>query len=420
MYSYTVRKSVLWVCLSLSAYYVIMEFYYQYLIIPNFPRFGFHLNLNITKYFETKFLFVFVLWMTVITSRKSQFVFSIVVFFIIFFLIPSLITYSFSDQIPEPSYSIIILLVCLCIFSSNEIRIPLIKDNKLSFGLVMLLIFAALFPVLIKFGFYLNINNLLLKEVYDTRELFDEQSNTSINYLFNWLVKAIVPIALIYFLINRRYWFAVITFMTLLYLYSISGNKIIFITSFVMLFFFFVGRDFIDKTKVASTMMVVGMLGIYFVDYLLGSHLIGLFVMRMLFLPAYLNYFYFDFFENNPLYFAESHIFNMFNSYPFDRPIGFIIAQHYIHVNDMNANNGIIGDGYMNLGYFGVGLNIAIVTAIFLFFNSIKSDPRYLGIFCVLIFLFLSAPMLSMFITGGLWFLFLMGFTIMPEQRSMR
>jgi hypothetical protein len=41
-----------------------------------------------------------------------------------------------------------------------------------------------------------------LKEVYDTRELFDEQSNTSINYLFNWLVKAIVPIALIYFLIH--------------------------------------------------------------------------------------------------------------------------------------------------------------------------------------------------------------------------
>jgi hypothetical protein len=39
MYSYTVRKSVLWVCLSLSAYYVIMEFYYQYLIIPNFPSF---------------------------------------------------------------------------------------------------------------------------------------------------------------------------------------------------------------------------------------------------------------------------------------------------------------------------------------------------------------------------------------------
>jgi hypothetical protein len=282
----------------------------------------------------------------------------------------------------------------------------------------MVLILASLIPILIKFGFYLNVDNLLLRNVYDTREQFDQSSSTAINYLFNWLVKAIVPVALVYFLIHKRYAFAIISFITLLYLYAISGSKIIFVTSFVMLFFFFAGRDFIDKTKVAGAMLVIGLLTIYLSDYFLESHLIGLFVMRMLFLPAYLNYFYFDFFEGTPLLFSESHFFNLFTTYPYDKPIGFIIAQNYIHVNDMNANNGIIGDGYMNLGYLGVGINIAIVTAIFLFFNSIKPDARYLGIFCVLIFLFLSAPMLSMFITGGLWFLFLMGFTIMPAQRS--
>jgi hypothetical protein len=420
MYSYTVRKSVLWACLSLSVYYAIMEYYYQNFIIPNFPRFGYHLDLNVVKYYEAKFLFVVVLLAAVMTSRKSQFIYSIVVFFIIFFLVPSLVTYSFSNQIPQPTYAIVILLVCLCVISSSEIQIPLLKNNKLSFGLIMLLILISLVPILINFGFYLNINNLLLEDVYDTRELFDQQSNTAIEYLFNWLVKAIIPIALIYFLIHKRYWFAVISFMALHYLYSISGSKIIYVTSFVMLFFFFAGKDFIDKTKVACTMLVIGLLAIYLADYFLGSHLMGLFVMRMLFLPSYLNYFYFDFFEGKPLYFAESHFFNMWSTYPYDRPIGFIIGQNYINAAEMNANNGIIGDGYMNLGYLGVGLNIAIVTAIFLFFNSIKSDPRYLGIFCILIFLFLSAPMLSMFITGGLWFLFLMGITIMPEQKSMR
>ena len=418
MCRYTIRKSVLLVCLSLMAYYAIMEYYYQNLIIPNFPRFGFHLDLNPEKYLETKFLFIIILLTSVITSRKSQFIYSIVVFFIIFFLVPSLITYSFSDQIPQPTYSIVILLMALCIVASNEIKIPLLKRSKLSFGLVMLLILISLIPILIQFGFYLNVDNLLLRNVYDTREIFDQNSNSAINYLFNWLIKAIVPVALIYFLIHKRYWLAIISFITLLYLYAISGSKIIFITSFVMVFFFIAGRDFVDKTKVASIMLVVGLLAIYLLDYFVGSHLIGLFIMRMLFLPAYLNYFYFDFFNGEPLYFAESHFFNMFNSYPFDRPIGFIIAENYIHVDDMNANNGIIGDGYMNLGYCGVGLNIVIVTAIFLFFNSIKPDPRYLGIFCVLIFLFLSAPMLSMFITGGLWFLFLMGITIMPEKRS--
>ncbi len=420
MYSYTVRKSVLWVCLSLSAYYAIMEYYYQNFIIPYFPRFGYHLDLNVEKYYEAKVLFVVALLASVITSVKSQFIYSIVTFFIIFFLVPSLVTYSFSNQISQPTYAIVILLVCLCVTSSYEIKIPLLRSPKFSFGVVMLFILASLVPIIINFGFYLNIDNLLLRNVYDTREIFDQQTNTALNYLFNWLIKAIIPIALIYFLIHKRYWLAAISFLTLHYLYSISGSKIIYVTSFVMLFFFFAGRDFIDKTKVACTMLVVGLLAIYFVDYFFESHLMGLFVMRMLFLPSYFNYFYFDFFAGNPLYFSESHFFNLFLDYPYDRPIGFVISEKYVNEINMNANNGIISDGYMNLGYLGVGINILIVTVFFLFFNSIKPDPRYLGIFCLQVFLFLSAPMLSMFLTGGLWFLFIMGVTIMPEQRAIR
>ncbi len=418
MFSFKIRKAVLRVSLSLAAYYAMMEYFYQNLIIPNFPRFGFHFDMNIEKYIETKLLFLIVLLMSIVTSRKSQFIYAIIIFFIIFFLVPSLVTYSFSNQIPQPSYAIVVLLMSLGIISSITTRIPLVTGNRLSFGVVMFLILVSLIPIIVKFGFYLNIDNLLFKDVYDTREQFDEQSNTALNYLFNWLVKAIVPIALVYFLIHRRFWFAVLTFVALNYLYSISGNKIIYITSFVMLFFFFVGKDFIDKMRIASAMLVIGLGMVYLSDYFLGTSLIGLFAMRMLFLPAYLNYFYFDFFEGSPLFFAESHFFSLFNAYPFDRPIGFIIAQVYIHVNDMNANNGIIGDGYMNLGYWGVGLNIIIITVIFFFFNSMKPDARYLGIFCVLIFLFLSAPMLSMFITGGLWFLFFAGVTIMPEQKA--
>lgn len=419
MKSLVIRKSTLVVCLALAVYYAIMEFFYQNFIAPNYSRFGFHMNLNMDKYIETKFIFILILGITVFISLTSKFIYSIIIFFIIFFLVPSLVTYSFSNQVAGPLYSIIVLIVSIGFISTREIKIPKIKSSKLSFGIVMVAVILSVIPILLKFGVYLNASNLLLKDVYDTRDLFDENASTLMNYLFNWLIKAIIPIAMIYFLINKRYWFAGSSFLTMLYLYSISGNKLVYITTFVMLFFFFAGSDCINKSKIVSIMLIVGLLAVLVIDYTFNSELKGIFVMRMLFLPAYLNYYYFDFFNGAPLYFAESHFFNLFNIYPYDRPIGYVIAQAYIHVNDMNANNGLIGDGFMNLGYVGVLLNILSVTLIFLFFNSIKPDPRYLGIFFVLIFLFLSVPLLSMFITGGLWILFLMGLTIMRNQRSL-
>ena len=101
----------------------------------------------------------------------------------------------------------------------------------------------------------------------------------------------------------------------------------------------------------------------------------------MLFLPSQLNFYYFDFFSGNPLYFAESNLFKMFVDYPFDKPIGYVISEAYFSSSGMNANNGIIGDGYMNLGYWGVALNVALVSLIFAFFNSMQLDSRYLGVF---------------------------------------
>jgi hypothetical protein len=238
------------------------------------------------------------------------------------------------------------------------------------------------------------------------------------NYLYNWLVKALFPLLMIFFLIRKRYLYAFITVLLFLYLYIISGNKIVYITLMVVFFFHFVGDDYFRKVKYFVLFLIAGLALLPLVDfYVLNSHsLKGIFVMRMLFLPSQLNYFYFDFFDGNPLYFAESNIFKLFVEYPFDQAVGYVISETYFSSSGMNANNGIIGDGYMNLGYWGVAINILIVSTIFLFFNSLDLDARYLGIFFLMIFLFLSVPMLSMFLTSGLWILCIMALTTMRQR----
>ena len=415
---FQLSKSVLLTCFFMVIYYIIMEKYYDLFIIENYARFGFVFKPNSVKYLEAYMIFGFAIVLSVPVSRLSGFIYSVYIFFMIFFLVPNLITYSHSDQMGAPHYSILLLLILLGTVSTIKYKIPEIKSSTYSNGTVMLFVLAALVPILISFGVYFNPLNLLLLDVYNTRDYFDESTSPLINYLFNWLIKAIVPVSMIYFLINKRYGYAFLSFVVLLYLYLVSGNKLVYLTSFVMLFFFVAGNGYLQKTRNIVIALVVGLMAAPVIDaFVFGNDTIkGTFVMRMLFLPSYLNYYFFDFFKDQPLYFAESHFFGMFVDYPFHRSIGYIIAEKYLNVSDMNANNGTIGDGFMNLGYLGVGINIMIVTLVFQFFNSLKTDARYLGIFFVMIFLFLSVPMLTMFVTSGLWLLFLMGMSFMRTK----
>jgi len=417
MKHFYIKKSILAACIALLFYYLILEVYYVYFITVEYLKYEFFLNINYFKYVEVKIIFILLLVYSILISKANEFIYAIFVFFLVFFLVPGLITYSFSDRPAGSLYSMVILQICVGAVAFFRINLPEIKTQQLSFGAIMFLVLLSVVPIIYTFGIYLDPNNILLADVYKTREIFSENSNLAIDYLYNWLVKALVPLTMVFFLVHKRHGYGIITFFLLLYLYVVSGNKIVYITLFVMLFFYYVGSNNLEKIKYFLYGLIIALLVIPIIDYIIQLHSAkGTFVMRMLFLPAQLNYFYFDLFDGKPLYFAESNFFRFFFTYPFERPIGYVISEIYFDASDMNANNGLISDGYMNLGYPGIALNILIVSVIFLFFKSSNPDPRYLGIFFVMIFLFLSAPMLSMFLTSGLWIIIILSLTMMKRK----
>lgn len=148
MSPFTIRKAVLWVFLFLTAYYLVMELYYVYFVSINYDRFRFAFDLNLQKYIESKILFALVLALLVFVSKTSEFMFSILVFFIVFFLVPSLITYSLSDQIPGPLYATVTLLFTLGAVSAFRIRIPRIKTETFSSGTDLFLILLTIVPII--------------------------------------------------------------------------------------------------------------------------------------------------------------------------------------------------------------------------------------------------------------------------------
>lgn len=386
----------------------------------SYPQFRFQLVFNHLKMIEASIMFVVALIFSLWVAGASAFTYAIYICFFVFFLVPGLITFSLADQLRGPLYCLFALVIAIGLTAILPTKKITIAAKPLSNTLVFLLIGVMVIPFLLRYGFYFNVSNLLLEDVYETRGFFDERTGPLINYLYNWLVKALLPLLIVYFLIRKKFFFASFSVVILMYLYVISGNKIVYITTLIVLFFYLLGKSHFQKIKYFLLALTGALAVMPLVDlYYFGNHTLqGTFVMRMFFLPAHLNHFYFDFFEDNKLFFSESKFFKYFFEYPYDKPVGFVISDTYFNAPLMNANNGIISDGFMNLGYPGVVLNIIIVCVVFLFFKANKPDPRYFGIFVVMIFLFLSAPMLSMFLTSGIWILMIMSVATMGQKED--
>ncbi|MBK7964322.1 MAG: hypothetical protein IPK10_02705 [Bacteroidetes bacterium] len=184
---------------------------------------------------------------------------------------------------------------------------------------------------------------------------------------------------------------------------------------FIYLFFYFSHHDFVQKIIFYFQLVVAALFLFPLVDYLVFNPspvLVGTFVNRFLFIPALLTQWYFEYFDGRPFFFAESHFFRLYFQSPFDLPVGFQISKVYLHTTDTYANNGVVSDGFMNLGIIGVILYSLIVALFFGIINSLKLNAGYFGLYFMYIYMLLSAPLLSCFITGGILVFFIMAIFI--------
>ncbi|MES2838627.1 MAG: hypothetical protein V4667_13945 [Bacteroidota bacterium] len=223
---------------------------------------------------------------------------------------------------------------------------------------------------------------------------------------------------MIFFLIKKKNIYVILFFFILLYLFVISGNKIVYFTSIIVIYFYYAGKNFSEKIGLffILTLVVFSIFPIIDSQLFKTPILTGTFVNRMFFIPAVLTNFYFELFDGSPLLFAETHFFNLFVKSPYDMPIAFYISKIYWNGSDAYNNNGIVSDGFMNLGYFGVLLFSIIFTLLFSFFNSLNLHKGYFGLFFCYIFILLSAPLMTCLITGGLILFSLIALVVLKEK----
>ncbi len=415
---FRVSNEFIFIKLLLAAIYLILEWYFKNFIAPQFFYMGYEYTFVLWKYLVTKGLFLVLLFLALDMYNRNRFLYSIYILLIFFFYLPNAILYSFMNIPSGPFYSSFAFVSFF--FTTTYIKIPEIALRKISnvYLVLAILLVAVMIPIIIRFGLNINLQTLLLREIYETRDVFSKLATGFVNYLYNWQAKTIIPVAIVFFMLKKQRAFALLSVFALMYLFLISGNKIVYFTTIILIFFYFIGKTYTAKVKFILLMLLIALSLFHVLDkYILHSILLeGVFVNRFIFFPALLNHYYFDFFAGKPLYFAETHIFNFFVESPYKIQTGFLISQIYFKTNDMFANNGIISDGFANLGYLGVGIFTVIFALLFILFNSFNIDKRYFGIYFSYIYIILSAPFLTCLITGGIVLFIILAIVFFRER----
>ncbi len=208
-------------------------------------------------------------------------------------------------------------------------------------------------------GFRLHFS---LMDVYDLRlEARGFGMPTVLTYLFSW-TKAVNPILMAYCLIKKYYAVAFLFFFSQIVSFGIDGAKAPFLMTFVIFLVILFLKDKITTDKIKN-MILCGFITlaiISYAEYLLFNTctISTLFIRRILFVPRYLDYCYFDFFlDNEPDFFRSSFLRHLGFVSPYSelgRGISFIIGAQYFNRPEMNCNNGFFSDAITNLGTYGV------------------------------------------------------------------
>lgn len=352
------------------------------------------------------------------TLNRTKLIFIILSLFFALLTIPSLIAYT-SGSIYPSKLLLYHQILFFGLFTVSKIkmdfsRIPTI-NKKQSLYLLLLLTALGTVPYLLVYGPYININNLVLVDVYKTRTMMSGLSNPYFGYTFSLFTKIFIPLIIVFSLeLKKKIWtFVGVLFLILFYLFG--AHKTVYVGLFVI--FIFYRFTYVQSVKYITKYGSLAIMGCILLALLEYDYPWILTFRRIQFIPTLLDICYIDFFTDKPLYWSES-IFKSFIDYPYDVRTTNIIGEVYFNRPDMSANNGLISEGYMNFGGIGVIINIFIVALFFGVLNSLKIPSRYFGLFVLTMFSFSSSSVFTVLFTHGGLALILVSIFLLNERKN--
>lgn len=322
---------------------------------------------------------------------------------ILFFTIPNCILLAF-----ELSNLEIVFWSSFCVIITHQIlRLkPLIKirynlSNNFILIIIWSLLIICLVPVVAAHGIHIRLNMLLLDDVYDVRRI-SRLNNTMLSvYSYFWLAKVICPLGIIYGNEQKKKLLMIFSSLVLIYLFMTTGHKSVLFSILIIFAFYFGKNEMKNKFRVIVKSSFILFLAIILLTVAFKiNEPQSLLIRRLFFIPAILNFYYFDFFDNNYIFYSNSYL-SFILDYPFSKEPPHLVGSFYFNSEEMSANNGYISDGFSNLGNIGVLINIIISSMLFRRFKIYNVPPKYLGLLFIMLYAIQGSSLSTVLITHG-------------------
>ncbi|WP_404461717.1 hypothetical protein [Providencia rettgeri] len=372
---------------------------YIFLIGENFSYMGFKL---IPDEFKIILSSISILLISIYVSfLRNDFLKITSILLFIFSTSPNLIIFSF---MPSNWYIFTWSILCIpfTIFFMKILpifKLPIINE-KYKPPILLLLLIVLTLVVISSHGFSLNWHLFLLEDIYDVRLASRESSTTASVYAYFILAKVLCPIAVIYAIENKKYSFLFLSIIIITYLFMTTGHKSVYFTIFVLIGFSLGKNTYNAKIRILCIASIILFCLCRILTTLDFNTPESLFFRRLFFIPALLNIYYFEYFEDLKLLYSGSFM-SWALDYPLNRPPANEIGAVYFGNEAMSANNGYLSDGFANLGSFGILITIIITSWVYKFFWRYNVSPKYFGLVFVTFYAFQGSGLTTALFTHG-------------------
>ena len=389
----------------ISVFLFMLFVYYKY-IVTFFAYRGYIWDFNVYKcILSLSLIFLISFFLPYKIRKPSDFLIHIHFMFPFLFMFVLYTAENFSN------YFISISILCfLLLIKVRNLKIPAVYFFNLrwkNINKIVILFILVLFVMLVYF--YHNYFNLDFSKVYDLRLELREVSKGIKAYVFFSVLFILLHILFSYSLVYKKYLFIFLGIVLYIFFFAFTSHKKFFFMPFFAIYIY----GLLKRNKLIFYMQI----GIIFltlfaiiIDYLwLEIWLKSLLIQRFMFVPAQLNFFYYEFFSQHKFVFwtdSKWFLLGRIFGYPYDSPFQMIIGDYYFNNPECIANTNWIGSGYAHAGVTGMLLYAIIVGLIlrFLDFKSTKFGKDFIIISFVpfITSIFLSSDLKTVFLTHGL------------------
>lgn len=402
----TLSKSTLKVIFLLLLFRLCLDLAYVYVVSPVYSYSGFTTSISFVTVAESYLMIILIGLVIPSTIKRASHFF--IWMFTMASIIPTLSFYAMHSGSRMFMYAIMIGFFCVVLISKLPvIRIGTLKEGRTIGIFLLITMVAAVAASLIAKG-GLSHFNLDLSKVYEHRREVGALINVGLwGYINTWVYKVINPALIAWALWQKRYrLFILFTALQVLFFAISSHKSVLFYPVLILAVYLFV------KQKKALQYLSWGLIGVIVLSssiYLIFDNIwpASLFVRRVFYVPAQLNFAYYELFSNIGHVYLSNSILSNWIAYPFEYPPPLMVCDYlHGHYNSW-ANNGFLATGYMHFGYLGMWIFSIIVGLLLWIVDSLvgKRMPKWLGISILTIpffSLFTSADLTTALLTHGI------------------